>query len=380
MTDTAPRLFLSPPHVGEAERALLLEAFDSGWVAPAGPMLDAFEREFCAYVGLPYGVALSSGTAALHLALHMLEVGPGDAVIAPTLTFIGGVAPIRYVGATPVFVDCEEGGWGLDPERLDEAFDLAEARGLRPRVVMPTDLYGQACDIDAIAEVAARRGAEVVLDAAEGVGALYKGRHVGSGARMAAFSFNGNKIITTSGGGFLASDDKTLIDRARYLSTAARQAAAHYEHTEVGFNYRLSNLSAAVGLGQLRGVEEKVAARRAIFESYRSRLSSIPGVDFAPEAAERRHTRWLTVMLLAEAEFGHSPEAVRLALEDGNIESRPLWKPMHLQPVFADAPVVGGAVSEDLFRRGLCLPSGVAMTDDDVDRVCRIVESLAVRR
>jgi dTDP-4-amino-4,6-dideoxygalactose transaminase len=336
-------------------------------------MLEAFERAFAEYVGLPHAVAVSSGTAALHLALRILGVGRGDAVIAPTLTFMGGVAAIDYQGARPVFVDCAPLDWGLDASLLDEAFDLAERSGAPVKAVVPTDLYGQACDIDTIRAVADARGAPVLLDSAEGVGALYRGRHAGHGAVAAAYSFNGNKILTTSGGGMLCSEDKALIDRARYLSTAARQPQPHYEHTEVGYNYRLSNLSAAVGLAQLETIEERVAARRAVFEGYRERLRDVPGFDFAPEAPERRHTRWLTVALIDAAEFGLTPEQLRLALEEENIEARPLWKPMHLQPVFRNALKVGGERAEALFAQGLCLPSGTGMTSADLDRVCNAI-------
>ena len=369
---TTPRIFLSPPQSGARERELVLEAMDSGYVAPAGPMLERFEQAFADYIGQPYAVAVSSGTAALHLALRMLDLGPGDAVISPTLTFIGGVAPIAYQGATPIFVDCEAVCWGLDPALLDEAFDRAEALGLKARAVIAVDLYGQVCEVEATREVCERRGAVLLLDSAEAVGALCKGRHAGQGGMAAAFSFNGNKIMTTSGGGMLVSTDAALIERARYLSTAARQPAAHYEHTEVGFNYRLSNISAAIGLAQLETIEDRVAGRRALFETYRRRLEGVGGITFAPEGPDRRHTRWLTVVLLPPG--GPEPEAVRLALEAENIESRPLWKPMHLQPAFRDAPMVGGAVSEDLFARGLCLPSAPSLTAAEIDRICRIVE------
>lgn len=368
------RLFLSPPDVGARERDLLIEAFASGYVAPAGPMLERFEAAFSTYTGIPHAVALASGTAALHLSLHMLELGPGDAVIAPTLTFIGGVAPIVYKGATPIFVDCHPQTWCIDPKLLDEAFQLAERKGLKVRAIVPADLYGQACDIDEILLAGDRRGTPVIFDSAEAMGAIYKNRHAGQGGLAAAFSFNGNKIITTSGGGMLASTDKALIDRARYLSTAARQAQAHYEHEEVGFNYRLSNLSAAIGLGQLEAIEEKVRRRREIFSHYKRRLAHLPGLRFSEEAPNCRHTRWLTVVLVGR-DFGRTREEIRLSLEHDNIECRPLWKPMHLQPVFAAAPRVGGRIAAALFEEGLCLPSGSAMTDGDIERVCCAVEA-----
>jgi dTDP-4-amino-4,6-dideoxygalactose transaminase len=377
---TAPRVFLSPPDVGARERELMLAAFDSGYVAPAGPMLETFERAFADYVGLPHAVAMGSGTAALHVALKMLGVGPGDAIIAPTLTFIGGIAPIVYQGATPILVDCEPVCWGLDPQLLEPAFERATRLGLRVRAVMPTDLYGQVCEIDAIGAWCAEREIPVILDSAEAVGATWNGRHAGHGAMAAVYSFNGNKILTTSGGGMLASEDGELIARARYLSTAARQPVAWYEHTEVGFNYRMSNICAGIGLGQLESLERRTARRREIFEHYRMGLGNLPGVSFAPEGPGRRHTRWLTVMLLDPAEAAASPEAVLNALEAANIEARPLWKPMHMQPVFKSSPYVGGRVAETLFARGICLPSGSSMSDETVDRVCAVVKgALACR-
>ena len=370
------RIFLSPPHAIGREQALVAEVFASNYLAPAGPMLEAFEKAFCDYVGLPHAVALSSGTAALQLALRILDVGPGDAVIVPTLTFIGGVAPVVYQGAQPIFVDCDEESWNLDPSLLTQAFALAEARGLKVAAVMPTDLYGQCAAIDDIRALCDPRGVPVVLDSAEGMGAFYKGRHAGNGARMAAYSFNGNKIMTTSGGGMLASEDKAVIDRARYLATAARQPVAHYEHTEIGFNYRLGSLSAALGLGQLETLDEKVRTKRAIFAEYQSRLGVLPGLSFAPEAPERLHTRWLTVMQIDREAFGAGPSDIIAALEAENIESRPVWKPMHLQPVFQTAGRVGGGVAERLFERGVCLPSGTAMTSSDLDRVVKSIERL----
>lgn len=375
------RIFLSAPDVGARERDLVAEAFDSGYIAPVGPMVDRFEREFAAYVGVPYAVAVSSGTAALHLALRLIDIRPGDVVIAPTLTFIGGVAPIVYEQAQPLFVDADPDSWCLDATLLEEAFDLARGAGARVAAVMPTDLYGQVCDVDEIRAVCDANDAPLIIDAAEGVGALYKGRHAGVGGLCAAYSFNGNKIMTTSGGGMLVSEDRALIDRARYLATAARQLAPHYEHTEVGFNYRLSSLSAAVGVAQLESIESKVARRRQIFDRYFSGLAHIPGVSFAYEAPHRRHSRWLSVMRLDPAVAGVTPEELRQALELRNIEARPLWKPMHLQKVFRDSLRVGGRVAETLFSSGICLPSGSALTDADIDRVIEgIMETLIAYR
>ena len=373
---TAPdRIPLSAPDIGSAERARLLQTFDDGWVSSAGPVVEAFERAFAEATGFAYATALSSGTAALQVALTILDLKPGDAVICPTLTFIGGVSPIVHAGARPIFVDCSASDWNLDPALLAPAFDRAKAEGLSVRAVVPADLYGQCCDIAAIREVADAQGVPVILDSAEAVGATLNGRHAGHGASAAAFSFNGNKIITTGGGGMLASDDGELIARARSLAAAARLPAVHYEHAEVGFNYRMLSLAAALGLAQLETLEDRVARRRAIFDRYQTRLGGRAGVAFAPEAPGRRHTRWLTVMLLDREITGVSPERLRLALDAANIEARPVWKPMHLQPVFRDASVINDGVAETLFANGLCLPSGSALRDANIDRVCDVIET-----
>lgn len=338
-------------------------------------MVDRFERGFAEYVGVPHAVAMSSGTAALHVALRLVNTQPGDIVIAPTLTFIGGVAPIIYEKAVPFFVDCDPTSLGMSPAGLEEACADIRRAGKRVAAIMPTDLYGQSCDIDALGEIAERNEIPLVLDSAEGVGALNNGKHVWRGGVCAAFSFNGNKIITTSGGGMLTTADASLAERARYLVTAARQPAPHYEHTEVGYNYRLSSLSAAVGVAQLETIEQKVARRRAIFERYRHALSDIEGVSFTLEAPGRRHTRWLTVMLLRAPLPTGAAERVRLSLEQQNIEARPVWKPMHLQPAFADCKRIGGQTAEELFANGLCLPSGSALGDADIDRVIETIRA-----
>ena len=372
---TAPaRIPLSAPDIGLAERIRLLETFDAGWVSSAGPSVEAFERAFAETTGFAHATAVSSGTAALHLALTMLDLKAGDAVICPTLTFIGGVSPIVHAGARPIFVDCSPADWNLDPGLLDQAFDRARAEGLTVRAIVPADLYGQCCDIDAIREMADAHGVPVILDSAEAVGATLNGRHAGHGAQAAAFSFNGNKIVTTGGGGMLVSDDAALIAHARNLAAAARLPAVHYEHAEVGFNYRMLSLAAALGLAQIETLEAKVARRRAIFDRYAARLGGRYGVAFAPEAPGRRHTRWLTVMLV-DPEFAASPDRLRLALDAANIEARPVWKPMHLQPVFRDALMVNDGVAEVLFANGLCLPSGSSLTDAEVDRVCDVIEA-----
>ncbi len=396
------RLFLSPPHLGGEELDFVHEAIASNYIAPLGPMVDAFEREFAAYTGIPHCVALASGTAAMHLALRELGVGPGDEVLASTLTFIGSVTPATFLGASVAFIDADEESWNMSPGLLAEELAECARRGKLPKVVIPTDLYGQCCDLERIKQVCARYEIPLVADAAEAMGARFyqrgEGRgergedggavafcdlpcslspsllhHAGFGARAAVYSFNGNKIMTTSGGGMLASPDARLIEHARKLSQQARDPAPHYEHTEIGYNYRMSNILAAIGRGQLRVLEERVAAKRRVFERYRQLLADLPGITFMPEPAFSRSNRWLTVILLNPTESGSTPEQIRLALEAENIESRPVWKPMHRQPVFKHCRIRGGGVSERLFEQGLCLPSGTAMTDADQDRVVGII-------
>jgi pyridoxal phosphate-dependent aminotransferase EpsN len=356
------------------EETLVHDAFQSNWVAPLGPHVDAFEQEFAAVVGSPHAVALSSGTAALHLAMILVGVNPGDEVLVSTLTFSASVNPIRYIGATPVFLDSEEGSWNLDPELLECALRDRARAGRRTAAVVAVHLYGQSADLDPIMEVCARYGVPLVEDAAEALGATYHGRHPGTFGRIGIFSFNGNKVITTSGGGMLVTSDEALARRARKLATQARDPAPHYEHSEIGYNYRLSNILAAIGRGQLRVLESRVQARRRNFERYSLALGSVPGITFQPEAAWGRHSRWLTCVLIDPAEFGADREKLRTSLEAQDIEARPLWKPMHLQPVFADCQVIGGTVAERLFDRGLCLPSGSSLTDEDH---ARVVEAIA---
>ncbi|NMO16601.1 aminotransferase class I/II-fold pyridoxal phosphate-dependent enzyme [Pyxidicoccus fallax] len=370
------RIYLSSPHLGGLERGYVDEAFASNWIAPLGPHVDAFQEEFARCVGAPYALALSSGTAALHLALQLVGVGPGDDVLVSTLTFSASVNPIRYLGATPVFIDSERASWNMDPALLCEELEARARAGRLPRAVVVVHLYGQSADLDPILAACGRHGVPVVEDAAEALGSTYKGRHPGTLGRAGIFSFNGNKIITTSGGGMLVSSDETLIRHALKLSTQARDPAPHYEHSEVGYNYRLSNVLAAIGRAQLRVLEERVAARRANHAYYVSALSSLPGVTFMPEAPWGRHTRWLTTVTLDPARFGADREAVRLALERENIEARPVWKPMHLQPVFSAFPCRGGQVAEDLFEHGLCLPSGSNLTREELARVVEVVRAV----
>jgi dTDP-4-amino-4,6-dideoxygalactose transaminase len=328
------KIFLSPPHMGGEEQRFVQEAFESNYIAPLGPQVNAFEREFTEKLGVPYALALCSGTAAMHVALTVLGIGPNDEVISSDLTFIGSVAPIIFQGSTPVFVDSDRVSWNMDPDLLAEELEGCYKRGRLPKAVIPTDLYGQCCDLDRVLEICARYEVPVVADAAEALGATYKGRSAGAGARATVFSLNGNKIITTSGGGMLVSDDAEFIETARFLSQQARDPAPHYEHSLIGYNYRMSNILAAIGLGQLRVLDERVKAKRRIFDYYHEALKDIPGIEFMPEAHYGRSNRWLTVLLITPEEFGVDREVVRLALEEENIEARPVWKPMHMQPVF----------------------------------------------
>jgi len=367
------RIYLSPPHMGPGERELLLDAFDSNWIAPLGPHVDAFEREFCETVGVPHAAALSSGTAALHLALLMLGVGPGDEVLVSTFTFAATANAVKYLGAAPVFIDSDRETWNLDPGLLEEELAACDRRGKPPKAVVAVDLYGQCADYERILAVCGRYGVPVVEDAAEALGATYKGEPAGSFGSAAAFSFNGNKIITTSGGGMFVSSDRSLVERARHLATQARDQAPHYQHSEIGYNYRMSNLLAAIGRGQLRVLWERVSRKRDIFNFYRHALGDLPGISFMPIAGYGEPNYWLTCILVDPARFGATREDIRLALEKENIESRPLWKPMHLQPVFKDCRVRGGGVSGEIFDKGLCLPSGSAMTESDLERIAAIV-------
>jgi dTDP-4-amino-4,6-dideoxygalactose transaminase len=373
-----PRIYLSPPHVDGREAELVAEAIASNWIAPLGPQVDAFEAELAAVAGVDHAVALSSGTAALHLAFVVLGIGAGDEVACSSFTFAASANAVTYTGATPFFVDASEPTWTVDPELLDAAIGERRAAGARVRAVLAVDLYGQCCDYDALSEVCAKHDVTLVQDAAESLGATYRGAPSGGQGVLAAFSFNGNKIITTSGGGMLVSRNREWVEHARKLSTQAREPAAHYEHVEVGFNYRMSNILAALGRAQLESLAERVAVRRRIRDRYRELLDGVPGITFMPEASYGTTNAWLTCIVVDPAAFGVDREAIRLALEAEDIESRPLWKPMHLQPIFTSHRSFGGDVSSRLFERGLCLPSGSALTEADQDRV--VATLLASRR
>ncbi|HSC30521.1 MAG TPA: aminotransferase class I/II-fold pyridoxal phosphate-dependent enzyme [Gemmatimonadaceae bacterium] len=371
------RIFLSPPHMGDLEQKYIAEAFASNWIAPLGPHVESFQREFAATVGVSHALATISGTAALHLALQLVGVGHGDDVFVSTLTFAASVNPIRYLGAAPVLVDSERESWNIDPHLVAQALQERAKTGKLPKAVVVVHLYGQSADMDPILESCRKYQVPVIEDAAEALGATYKGRPVGTLGRAGIFSFNGNKIITTSGGGMLVSEDRRLVTHAFKLATQARDPAPYYEHSQVGYNYRMSNVLAGIGRGQLRVLSERVAARRRNFEFYASAFRDVPGIEFMPEAPWGSHTRWLTTAVITPTEFGIDRDELRQRLDAANIEARPVWKPMHLQPIYRECTALGGSVAEDLFRRGLCLPSGSNMTADDLERVVTVVRDAA---
>ena len=372
------RVYLSPPDVGDEERRLLLEALDSGWIAPLGPHVDMFEEELAQRIGVPHAVALSSGTAALHLALLLVGVGPGDDVLVPTFTFVATANAATYIGARPVLVDCDADTWQMAPDLVAQDLEDRARRGSLPSAVVTVDLYGQTADYGRLVPVCEEYGVPLVEDAAEALGATHRGAAAGSFGSAGVFSFNGNKIITTSGGGMLVSRDKVLVERARHLATQAREPEAHYEHIDLGFNYRLSNLLAALGVAQLRGLDRRIERRRTVNEAYRSALDAIPGITFMPRAGYGEPNYWLTCILVDAGEFGATPEQIRQELEAQDIEARPTWKPLHLQPLFAETPMVGGDVAARIFERGLCLPSGSTLSDSDLGRVVGVIERLSV--
>ncbi len=363
------RMFLSAPDVGRLEREYLLRAFDEGWIAPVGPDLDAFESEVAKMIGWPGAVALASGTAALHLALLEVGVGPGDTVMASTFTFAATANAIAYCGATPIFVDSELSTWNMSPELLETALSAAAKHGQLPAAVVVVDLYGQCADYEALVPICRQYEVPLVEDSAEALGATRNGQPAGTFGDIGLFSFNGNKIMTTSGGGMFVSPTTEMADRARYLATQARQPAVHYEHTDIGYNYRLSNLLAAIGRAQLSRLAEMSGRRVAINDIYRRAFSGLHGIEFMP-IADEGWNGWLTCVLLQDAS---TRNRIMASLDEQNIESRPLWKPMHLQPVFRDAAAHVDGTSQDLFDRGLCLPSGSVLSDDDVERVCEHV-------
>ncbi|MCG7408989.1 aminotransferase class I/II-fold pyridoxal phosphate-dependent enzyme [Paenibacillus sp. ACRRX] len=374
------RIYLSPPHMGGEEQLYVASVFDSNWIAPLGPMVDQFERELASKAGCAGAVALSSGTAAIHLALRLLDIGPGDRVFCSTLTFVASANPILYVGAEPVFIDSEPDTWNMSPQALERAFEDAARRGKLPRAVVVVHLYGQNADMDPIVAVCERYGVPIVEDAAESLGATYKHTMSGAIGKFGIYSFNGNKIITTSGGGALLSNDLPALEKARYWATQARDAARHYEHSVMGYNYRLSNVLAAIGVGQLAVLSQKVEARRQIFARYEAHLSPMEGIVMMPEAAFGMSTRWLTALTLEPDVYGITAHEVVDHMAQLNIECRPVWKPMHLQPLFKGTDYYeheeGTSVSDRLFRHGICLPSGSNLTESQQERVIEGIQSM----
>ena len=373
---TNERIFLSPPHMGGNEQKYVQEAFDLNWVSPAGPHLEKFEKVISQYSGVPHVGALSSGTAAIHLALIILGIKAGDEVLCSTFTFSGSCNPIKYVGATPIFVESEAETWNMSPEFLEAAIKDRISKGHKPKAVIIVDLYGTPATLDELVTIARKYDIPVIEDAAEALGADYKGEKCGSFGDIGIYSFNGNKIITTSGGGALVSKNKEYVEKAKFLATQARDDGPHYQHSQIGYNYRLSNISAAIGIGQMEVLDDRVKRRREIYRQYKELLQDIEDITFHELPEEYGSNRWLTTILINKEDAGGEParETIRKMLEMENIESRPLWKPMHLQPVYQDAPYYGDRLSEALFAKGLCLPSGTAMRDEDVQKVAGLLK------
>ncbi|MDQ6478767.1 aminotransferase class I/II-fold pyridoxal phosphate-dependent enzyme [Dyadobacter sp. LHD-138] len=368
------KIWLSPPHPGGNELKYIQQALGSNYIAPLGPHVDAFEQKLANYMGISHATALSSGTAGLHLALKILDIGPGDIVICPTFTFAASANPIVYLGATPAFVDSEETTWNICPNALEGTINHFIKKGKRPKAVIGVHIYGMPMQLGAILTICQKYEIPLIEDAAEALGSVYKHKKVGAFGVMSIVSFNGNKIITTSGGGALVSGNEFYTQRAKFLASQAKDEAPHYQHSEIGYNYRLSNICAAIGLAQLEVIGERVQQRRDNFAFYKRELGLIPGISFQNEPADCFSNRWLTCILIdPTANNGLNRESIRLLLEKENIESRPLWKPLHRQPVFKNAPYFGGNVADRLFETGICLPSGSGLKKEDLLRVTRII-------
>ena len=374
------KIYLSPPHLNGEEINFIKDALDSNWVAPLGPHVEAFEKEVAEYIGIDHALAVSSGTAALHLALNILDIKKGDTVFCSDLTFVAAANAILYQNAQPVFIDCDKETWTMCPASLQKAFAAAEKEGVIPKAVIITDIYGQSANYDKLNELCKKYAVPVVADAAEAVGSEYKGRKCGSIGDLNVLSFNGNKIITTSSGGMLLSRNAKWITRAHKLATQSREKTIHYEHRNIGFNYRLSNILAALGRGQLSVVEDRVRSRRKIFDTYVNGLAQVEGIDFMPEAEYGKSNRWLTVCVIDPEKTGVNRDAVITALESENIESRPIWKPMHLQPLYSRKKIYNTAenpYSGKLFQDGICLPSGSNLTTnqqgDIIDHIIKFL-------
>ena len=370
------RILLSVPHMGGAEQGYVREAFVSNWLSTVGPNITAFEQKFTNRIGLP-AAALASGTAAIHLGLRLLGIGPGDEVFCSTLTFAASCNPIRYLGAEPVFLDSDYATWNLDPNILEDALHQRASRNKLPRALVVVHLYGQCSNMEPILSICQRYGVPVLEDAAEALGATYGNRQAGTLGDLGVFSFNGNKIITTTGGGMLVSRNAAWIEKARFWAQQARDPGLAYEHSELGYNYRMSNVLAGIGRGQLEVLDERVEQRRRIAFQYRDAFADLPGIQLMPQAPYGVHTNWLSCFLIDENTFGCSRDGLIRALEEGNVESRPVWKPMHLQPLYTSCECYGGEVAQDLFRRGICLPSASSLTSDDQQHVIDVVRKSA---
>jgi pyridoxal phosphate-dependent aminotransferase EpsN len=373
------RILLSVPHMDGTEQHYVRQTFASNWLSTVGPNITAFEHEFEDRIGLP-SVALASGTAAIHLGLRLLGVGPGDEVFCPTLTFVASCNPIRYLGAEPVFVDSDYATWNLDPNVLEDALRRRACQNRLPRALVVVHLYGQCADMDPILAICRGYGVPVLEDAAEALGATYRKRPAGTLGEIGVFSFNGNKIITTTGGGMLVSRNTAWAEKARFWSQQARDPGLAYEHSELGYNYRMSNVLAGIGRGQLEVLDLRVQQRRAIAFRYRDAFADLPGISLMPQASYGLHTNWLSCFLIDAKALGCSPDAVIRALDEANVESRPVWKPMHLQPLYAGCECYGGAVAEALFRRGICLPSSSSLTSEVQLHVVNAVRRTAGRK
>lgn len=372
-----PKIWLSSPHMGEMEQVYVKNAFETNWIAPLGPHVDGFEKELQQFTKAEYAATLNSGTSALHLALILLDVQQGDEVICQSFTFSASANPIVYQGATPIFVDSEPDTWNMCPKHLAVAIEDRIQKGKKPKVIIPVHLYGMPAKMNEILAIASKYDIPVVEDAAEALGSTYLGKNCGNLGKLGVLSFNGNKIITTSGGGALLGNDNGLITKARFLATQARDQAPHYQHSEIGYNYRMSNVLAAIGRGQLEVLPNRVTQRRNNHAFYFEHLSHITGISFLSEPEGFFSNRWLTCILIDPSKTGGiTREDIRLKLESDNIESRPLWKPMHMQPVFEKYPYYGDKVAEQLFENGLCIPSGSNLTEEDLFRTVNIIKGM----
>jgi pyridoxal phosphate-dependent aminotransferase EpsN len=370
------RIWLSPPHMGGGELKYVQEAFNSNWIAPAGPNIGHFENKLAQYTDAKYAVALASGTAAIHLALCALGVGKGDIVLCQSQTFVATANPVLYLGATPVFIDSEPKTWNICPEALETAVTHYIKRNQKPKVLICVHLYGMPCLMNELLAICDKYGIALIEDAAEALGSTYEGKHLGTFGKAGIISFNGNKMITTSGGGALLSDSKTLTDKARFLATQAKDPATYFQHSEAGYNYAMSNVCAGIGRGQMEVLNERVAARRSNFNRYQQYLAAIPGISFQEEPAGGYSNRWLTTLKLSSANAGLTPEKLIQALSANGIEARRVWKPMHLQPLYKTAPYFGSKVAENLFENGICLPSGSQLTEQEVTEICNAIIEL----